>query len=280
MSKLSLMDKLKVFFEVSISSSLYLLVLIVLLIIGYIFLTTDKKTVKRNKKLYLIVSIFITILIVLVYHGSLAKMFDYMMNNFFIAIFFPNLAIYLAAIIIMNIIVWISIFSFKTDKLIKRLNIIIYIIMNYLLALILSVINSNKLDIFSQESVYGNKKATALLELSSTIFIGWIIFLILYKIILVYLKKDYKPKIKKVLVKKEVKKLPVDYTPLKSPSVVIGNKRKKKEIVKEEKSLEDSFTKDEYKVILKLLNEEKRKKEKLREKNKINEIQTMYGNTK
>lgn len=280
MSKLSLIDKLKVFFEVSISSSLYLLVLIVLLIIGYIFLTTDKKTVKRNKKLYLIVSIFIVSLIVLVYHGSLAKMFDYMMNNFFIAIFFPNLAIYLAAIIIMNIIVWISIFSFKTDKLIKRLNIIIYIIMNYLLALILSVINSNKLDIFNQESVYGNKRATALLELSSTIFIIWIIFLIVYKIILVYLKKDYKPKVKKVLVKKEVKKLPVDYTPLKVPSVVIGNKRKKPEIVKEEKSLEDSFTKDEYKVILKLLNEEKKKKEKLREKNKINEIQSVYRNVK
>ena len=88
-------------------------------------------------------------------------------------------------LIITNIIVWISIFSFKSSKLIKRLNIAIYVIMNYLLALILSVINTNKLDIFTQESIYGNKKVTALIELSSGVFLIWIIFLILYKLILI-----------------------------------------------------------------------------------------------
>ena len=49
MSKLSIIDKLKIFMDVSMSSSLYLLVLILLLVAGYLFLTTTKKTAKRNK---------------------------------------------------------------------------------------------------------------------------------------------------------------------------------------------------------------------------------------
>ena len=278
MSKLSLMDKLKIFFEVSKSSSLYLIVIILLLIIGYVLLTTDKKTLKRNKTIYLIVSIFILLFIIVMYHGSLSKIFDHMMNNFFIAVLFPNIAIYLAAIIITNIIVWISIFSFKTDKWIKRLNITIYVLMNYLLTLILSIINTNKLDVFSQEAIYGNKQITALIELSSTIFIVWIIFLSLYKIILIYLKKEYKPKVKKVFVKKEVKKLPEDYNPVIVPDYVMGRAKPKKTKSKDKK--EDLFTKDEYKVMLKLLKEERLKKQKVKENSKIKELRELYKSVK
>ena len=284
MSKLSLIDKLKVFIDVSKSSSLYLIVLIVLLIAGYIFLTTTKKTVKRNKAIFVGISIFIALTIMISYHGTLSKMFDYMMNNFFIAVYFPNLAIYMAAIIITNIIVWISIFSFKTDKLVKRLNIIIYVIMHYLLALIVSVINSNKLDVFTQESIYGNQKVTALIELSSGIFIIWIVFLIIYKIILIYLKKDYKPKVKKVIVKKRVKKLPVNFEPKEAPDYLYGKAPKKqveekiitKEIIKEVEANEDIFTKEDYKLLLMLLNKQKEKNRQEKEQSKIEELQEMY----
>ncbi|MBQ6498032.1 MAG: hypothetical protein IJI58_04900 [Bacilli bacterium] len=284
MSKLSFFDKLRILLDVSISSSLYLIVLILLLVVGYIFLTTTKKTAKRNKIIYLLISIFIIALLIVTYHGSLSKMFDYMMNNFFIALYFPNLAIYLAAIIITNIIVWISIFSFKTDKLVKRLNIAIYIIMNYLLALILSVINTNKLDIFNQEAIYGNKKVTALIELSSGIFIAWIIFLILYKIILIYLKKDYKPRVKKVIVKKPVKKLPVNFEPKQMPDYLYGNVPKKQVeeiIITQEKEVkEDIFTKDDYLLLSKLLSQQKEKIRQEKEQSKIEELQAMYRSVK
>lgn len=284
MSKLSFFDKLRILLDVSISSSLYLIVLILLLVVGYIFLTTTKKTAKRNKIIYLLISIFIIALLIVTYHGSLSKMFDYMMNNFFIALYFPNLAIYLAAIIITNIIVWTSIFSFKTDKLVKRLNIAIYIIMNYLLALILSVINTNKLDIFNQEAIYGNKKVTALIELSSGIFIAWIIFLILYKIILIYLKKDYKPRVKKVIVKKPVKKLPVNFEPKQMPDYLYGNVPKKQVeeiIITQEKEVkEDIFTKDDYLLLSKLLSQQKEKIRQEKEQSKIEELQAMYRSVK
>jgi hypothetical protein len=231
MSKLSIWKKLAIFWQVSKSSYLFLIVLAILLFLGFMFFTTNKKNSKKRKYLYAISSAVILILMVAFYHGSLANIFDYMMNNLFIAIYFPNLAIYFAAIIIMNIILWVSLFNFKTTSIIKKINIVIYVIMNYLLALLLSVINTNKLDIFNQASVYGNNNARALIELSSFVFVIWIIFLIVYKIILTYIRKDYRPKVKKVIIKKRVRKLPDNFIPTTTPEYILGNKKNKEAII-------------------------------------------------
>ncbi len=283
MSKMSFLEKIDILFKMSQSSYLYLLIILVLIILGMIFSTTNRRTIQRNKKIYIGVSIFILICMLLFYHTSLGKIFDYMMNNFFIAILFPNIAIYLAALIIMNIIVWISIFSFQTSEYIKKLNCIIYVIMNYILFLVLSVISKKNLDIYSQGSIYGNKKTTALIELSSVIFIVWIIFLILYKLILIYIKKDYKPKVRKVIVKKKIKKLPENYEPKETPDWLYGkipkanvrenelqitqkktNMDLEREIQKEKeltKEFENLLTLEDYKRILKMLIRQKTREE-------------------
>lgn len=223
MSKMSLLDKLGVLFDVTKSSYWFLIVLAVLAIIGIFIIKTNKKNSHINKIAYAVFGITAVSLVLLSFNKSLSKIFDYMMNNLFIAIYFPNLAIYFAAILITNVIVWISIFNYKTSEIIKRLNIIIYVIMNYLLFLILTIVNKEKLDVFSQNSIYNNKEVTALIELSSIVFMVWVAFLILYKIILTYIRKDYKPKVKRVLVKKEVKKLPDNYEPVEVPILVYGN---------------------------------------------------------
>ena len=296
MSKLSLGDKIGVLFEVSKSSYLYLVIVVLLLVLGFIILSTNKRNKKRNKIIYISSSIFIFAFIIISYHSSLGNIFDYMMNNFFIAVYFPNLAIYLAAIIATNIIVWISIFNFRTSEIIKRLNVTVYIIMNYLLALILNVVNASQLDVFEQSSVYGNKKATALIELSSYIFTLWIIFLIIYKIILVYIKKDYKPKVKKVVVKKKVKKLPENYEPKEMPDYIYGNLTKNEPIPEIINSKEDSkvkayeelLTLEDYKLLLKILKEQKEKDrmEKLRQEamkkeyDKFEQLQAIYRSIK
>ena len=291
MSKMSFLDKIGIFLSTSINSKLYLVVLLLLLILGYVLLTTDKKTKKRNQILYIISSTFMIVFLILAYHKSLTKIFDYMMNNLFIVIYFPNLAIYFAAIIITNIIVWLSIFSFKTNEIIKRINIGIYIIISYLLVLICNIITTNKLDIFEQTSVYGNKEATALIELSSIIFIVWIIFLIVYKIILIYLKKDYKPKVKKIIIKKRVKKLPDNFISVSSPEFIHTNKIVKEEVKEETrvaKEYDDIFTLEDYKLLLQMLQEKKQAQRELREAYnddfvddiKLSELDALYKSVK
>ena len=272
MSKLSFLDKLRILFDLSKSSVPYLIILIALISLGIVLISNNRKNEKRNKTIYISISVFILFTLIIMYHSSLGNMFQYMMENFFVVLYFPNLAIYLAALIATNIILWISIFSYKSSKQIKTLNTIVYIIMNYLLALLLNVINKNNLDIFTKKSVYTNENATALIELSSTLFFTWIIFLIIYKIILIYLRKDYKPKVKKILIKKRVKKLPENFLPVTSPSYIYGE-APKKPVVEQEKPVmikeninnevneyEKMLTLDDYKRVLKLLQSQTEKK--------------------
>jgi hypothetical protein len=291
MSKMSFADKVGILLDVSKSSKLFIALLIILALFGFILATTNRKNRKRNKLIYIISSIFILVFLIVLYHSSLGNMFSYMMDNFFIVVYFPNLAVYLAAIIATNIITWISIFNFKTSKKIRNINIFVYIIMIYLMALLLNVINNNNLDIFTQSSVYTNNQATALIELSSLVFMLWIIFLILYKIILIYLRKDYKPKVRRVIVRR--KKLPDNFQPKEIPDYAYGKVSKKVETVK---SNEDAITKqfdqmltlDDYKLLLKMLKEQKEKErlEKLRqeelqkEESKFIELQNLYRSVK
>lgn len=272
MKDLSFLDKLKVLVDVSSSSGLCIASIFILLFLAFIMLTTNKKNSKHTKRFYLIIYIILIVVMLIQYSSSLSTMFDYMMNNLFIAIYFPNLAIYLAAIIATNIILWKTIFNFKEDKLLKVVNTIIYSIMHYLLILILNVVNSNGLDVFNNASVYENNDALALIGLSSTIFMIWIIFMVIYKIIRGRQKqyeeqsiKDEQPirtklpsNIIEVAVPKRVKeviKIREEVVPkiVQEPSIVDFYKQDQDEIEK----YENMLTLDDYKTVLQLLKNNK-----------------------
>ena len=251
MRQTTILDKLKIVFDISISSKLFIAVIAFIILLSIVALTTNRKNIKRTKKIYMIVYAIILIAILFFYHDSLGKMFDYMMNNFFIVLYFPNIAVYIAAIIITNIILLVSVLNLRTPKLIKNINITIYALMHYLLALVLNVINKNNLDVFSQTSIYSNTDAQAIIELSSTIFIIWIVFLIIYKIIRKYQLKDKVPVRKKIIVKK-VRILPEGISEVIAPP-----------FVKTEPIKTVNTKVDEPIIIAEITNEQKLQQEKL-----------------
>ena len=287
MKRLSFMDKLSVLLEITKSSSLYIVILIAILALGLILLSTNNKKAKGSKFIYAIIYAIIIMTLLYAYRDSLSNMMDYMMNNLFILIYFPNLAIYVAAILISNVIIWLTVFNKKVPKIIKRINVSIYCIITYILMLILNIINENKLDVFSQSSVYGNSNAQALIELSSTIFIVWILFLIVYKIIKPFIYKE--PVKTKVIVKKVVKR-PENYKPVEAPYQVkavnnsIKVEPKQVETTTQTAKYNDLLTIDDYKLLLNILKEqkEKEKREKERqeridkEQEKYKELQELY----
>lgn len=230
MSDLSFYEKLKIFVDVSSSSKISIATIGILIFLAFILLTVNKKNAKITKLLFLGIYIILMLVMFLQYNDSLKEMFEYMMNNFFIVFYFPNVAIYLAAIIATNIILWVTIFNFKEDKLLKVLNTIIYCIIHYLLILILSIISKKKLDIFSQAAIYGNKNIAALISLTSIIFITWIIFLIIYKIIR-STQKDKDAAVVTKYVEVPVKKINPNIIEIKVPNIVKGNTKKKLDIV-------------------------------------------------
>ena len=247
MSKLSLLDKLKVLSDVTSSSGLFIVAIVILIALAALLITTNTKTKKISRFVCIAIYGAIIIVSILFYREELFELFDYMMNNFFIAIYFPNLAIYFAAIVTTNIILWISIFNRKITKWIRTINTIIFCFIHYLLVLIINIITTNKLDVFDQTSIYENQEALALIELSSTIFVVWILFLIIYKIIRIYQdNQEINPKeelenspwekeIRKELPKDPIiktetiikRKLPDSIKKTEVPSIIQGNIRKK-----------------------------------------------------
>lgn len=245
MSRLSLLDKLKILGDVVSSSNIFVVAIVIMVSLGIILIATSIKTKKTNRVIYIAIYGSIIIVSLIFYREELFNMFDYMMNNFFIAIYFPNLAIYFAAIIATNVILCISIFNKKISKLIKTVNIVMFCIIHYLLFLTINIVIKSKLDIFSQVSIYQNKNALALIELSSTVFITWILFLIIYKIIRFYQQKKeieddeknennpqqiiIKEPISEPIIKKEIiykRRLPDNITKTEMPSVIRGTIKK------------------------------------------------------
>lgn len=223
MAKMSFIDKLGILFKIIASSKIYIIIFLVLLLIGYILTSRNRKKDKTLKRLCLLIYIIVLGIIIYKHRTNLGNMFDYMMNNFFIAVYFPNLAIYLAAIIITNIIMWISVFNNKIPRFIRNINVTIYCSMTYLLILTLNIIKENNLDVFTQSSVYGNKTAQALIELSSTIFLIWIFFLVVYKIIMIYQRKMNPVdayRVEKVVVEKRKRILPSNIREIRATEVV------------------------------------------------------------
>ena len=106
MSKLSLLDKLKVLSDVTSSSGLFIVAIVILIALAALLITTNTKTKKISRFVCIAIYGAIIIVSILSYREELFELFDYMMNNFFIAIYFPNLAIYFAAIVTTNIILW------------------------------------------------------------------------------------------------------------------------------------------------------------------------------
>lgn len=287
MGDLSLLEKLKVFVDVSSSSGICIASIFILLFMAFMFLTTNRKNAKASKLLFIGIYVVLILVMLFQYQDSLYDMFDYMMNNFFIVFYFPNLAIYLAAIFATNIILMISIFNYKEDKLVKVVNTIIYCIIHYLLILILNIVNVKNLDVFSQSSVYGNEKASALISLTSIIFIVWIIFLVIYKIIRHLQKGHQEQAVQTQYIEVPVKKINPNIMGIEAPKIVNGGIKKKPDVIPIEevppnlvqmgqpqdiqqplveiekdrellKEYENMFTLEDYKLVLELLKNNKK----------------------
>ena len=138
----------------------------------------------------------------------------------------------------------------------------------YIFSLLVHIINKEELNVFKQESIYSNQNAHALIELTSIIFITWIMFIVIYKIY----KKDNKEQIKKVIVTKEI---PVEKVIEKIVYVEKPNTNKKVEVLEPYETNKnfnkntDDFTLQEYKTMLQILKNSNKKAKKTKKSKNI-----------
>ena len=177
MTYLSILDKLKIFISLLISSS-YLLVFIGVLILIAILRFT-KKINGKKASLMICLSLVLTFLgVILTNYDILSKTFDNFIDIIFTNIYFPSIYVYLFMIISTYVISIVSAFSRKMPKVYKNINYFMAFILNFFLVINLNVIANDKIDIFSDSSMYTNINLVSMLELSMNIYILWLIAIV------------------------------------------------------------------------------------------------------
>lgn len=282
MKDLSLITKLQTVFDLITSRNLYLMILVLIVFLTILFITTNGSNRKQSKKAYILLYLAGFIFIAFQYGGSILTLIDYAINEVFITYYFPNIVIYLIMLITTNVILWKTIFNDKVNFKLKVINSTAFAIIMYLFILAVSSINNLNLDVFNITELYSSNQVRSLLELSMFVFVFWVVVLLIY-----YLIRRYQYKHNLIQVEsftnyniindfdiKEAYKVP--------KKTVLVEEPKKEERVESNSIniLGQEFTLDEYKVMLKILKEEKEKKNKKEqetvEENPLTELNKLY----
>ncbi|CCY45969.1 unknown [Firmicutes bacterium CAG:822] len=168
---------------------------VLFIILGIIFASAMIINIKNKKKIGKLVSIlgwiFIVLFIIIRYSSYLNKLFDNLINNIFMQIFFPNLATYVIIIIITNFIFLYSIIK-KTSNLSKVINVIFFTVIMVFMLYTLEQIITNNINIYSFEKVYSNDDISVLIQSTTVLFTFWIILIISKLIINKLIEKSIK----------------------------------------------------------------------------------------
>lgn len=177
MVQFSFAEKMKTLLNIVSSSPFFIFLIIFFILLGIVLFDSINYEKRKIKRLYVIIYMTVFLAIIIKYNSSLLQLVDYLVNNIFVIIYYPNLAVYILMIIIANVLVIRSVFKKDMPKYIKVINIICYCMKIFLMFLILDNITTNQIDVYSQLSIYSNNKLTILVELSSGLFFIWIIIL-------------------------------------------------------------------------------------------------------
>lgn len=183
MINISLLEKLKYFINIINSNASTIVLIITLILLTIALLITYKKNSKVIKFVFVIMYALIMISTLIICHKHIALLCDYLVDNIVENLLFPNLAIYMGFLLLINIIVLISIFSNKMKYYVKSINIVCFAISQLFLYLIVKNIITYNIDVYEKLNVYTNQELLILIELSMQLFVVWICVLLIIKFV-------------------------------------------------------------------------------------------------
>ena len=176
MEYLNIFEKLKLLF--SLISNNYLFIILFILFIG-LFIVNKLKLISNKKVVLVIILSFVMSFSIILFFNSeaLFKTFDSISNLIFKNIYFPSFYVYIAIILITDVIFVLSLISRNIDKIYKNINFSVSLIINFLSLMLIDVIGNDKIDILSTTSLFTNNYVVALVELITGLFIIWMVAL-------------------------------------------------------------------------------------------------------
>lgn len=194
MNDFSLIEKIEILMKLISSSSLFLIfsiIGIVLLILLILLIILNKKI---NKYILIAICVVASLLLLVNYGSILIKMIDVIIDYIFMALYFPSLPVYISVVLISNISFIISISIKRTTKIQKITNAINFALLDFIFVLLISFVNKYNINIYEEINLFTNPTLLALLELSTGIFVSWILvnlFISAHNKLKKYDKKEY-----------------------------------------------------------------------------------------
>ncbi len=175
MKDFNLLDKFKIVIDMIFKSPLLLLGVITGIILIILSILYIKKSIKINK--WVLISIWaVTLLLFIInYNDIILNLLNSIINNIFMTLYFPNISTYAFIMVISNFFFVYSLVNKKIRNAHKVINISNALILNVFLALVIETIKNSGIVDYNSISIYTNSNLLVLLELTSGIFVSWIL---------------------------------------------------------------------------------------------------------
>ena len=178
---MNIIEKLQIFMNL-ITNSQLLMGTIVLIVLSVLLFLNKQINNKKLFRVVLLINIGAFLIMVFFNSEQLITMYNSIIDKIFMNFYFPSVEVYLFILLFMFVVLFVSIFNIKMKKSYKVTNIITFFTFFYLFLMLLNIIITNNLNIFDISSIYTNKEAVAILELSTLVYALWLIILLIISI--------------------------------------------------------------------------------------------------
>ena len=180
---MSLFDKIKLIWNTIISSRELKFIIPFLVLVFTVVVLSFFFNQKKYRKIYLLVYVFILTVLFIVYFNPMTKLITNALNVVVNGILYPHLALYMGILLIVNIILIVTVFNDNLSKFIKGINLSFFALMQLLMVFIIKNIVVNNIDITKRLTVDTNIQLLVLVEASIFVFVLWLLFLLVVKLV-------------------------------------------------------------------------------------------------
>lgn len=201
MNDFSLVEKFKVLMNIILSSPLFLFCSMLGVALLIFFIICIKKEKKINKWIFISIWLLLILILIINYTDIFINIVDAFFDGIFMALYFPNITVYIVFLSIMNIMLIYSLINKRVNKGNKTINFICTLIDDFLLILIIDIISGNNINVYDSLNIYTNSNLLVLFQLTSAIFVSWILLNLLvsaHRKLKKYDKKEY-PKMPEII---------------------------------------------------------------------------------
>lgn len=185
MNQLTFIEKIQVLFEMLFSSPVIIGIFVFSLALMILLFYYSKLNKKIIKLIFIVLYVSLILFAVIKYGSYFLSSLDSFVTLFMANIYFPTIPVYVFIMLLSFIIMIVTLSNKKINKIVKIINTVFFSIIQMLFVLFIYIVETNNIDVSTNQNLYTNEQTLTLLELGMGLFIIWIIVLLIFY----YLKK-------------------------------------------------------------------------------------------